>query len=79
MVDPPRTGLSPQALRNLVESPLRFLVYISCNPATWGRDAFRLRKGGFELSRLRGVNMFPRTGHFELFSFWEREPEARHG
>ena len=79
VVDPPRTGLSPQALRNLVESPLRFLVYISCNPATWGRDAFRLRKGAFELSRLRGVNMFPRTGHFELFSFWEREPEARHG
>ena len=79
VVDPPRTGLSPQALRNLVESPLRFLVYISCNPATWGRDAFRLRKGGFELSRLRGVNMFPRTGHFELFSFWEREQEARHG
>ena len=79
VVDPPRTGLSPQALRNLVESPLRFLVYISCNPATWGRDAFRLRKGGFELSRLRGVNMFPRTGHFELFSFWAREPEACHG
>lgn len=79
VVDPPRTGLSPQALRNLVESPLRFLVYISCNPATWARDALRLRKGGFELNHLRGVNMFPRTGHFELFSFWTREPEARHG
>ncbi len=79
VVDPPRTGLSPQAMRNLVESPLRFLVYISCNPSTWVRDALRLQKGGFELNHLRGVNMFPRTGHFELFSFWAREPEACHG
>ena len=48
------------------------IVYISCNPATWARDARRLAKGGFTLNKLRLVNMFPRTEHFELFSFWTR-------
>ncbi len=72
VVDPPRNGLSARAGKALIDSPLKRLFYISCNPATWARDAARLRAGGFTLKRLRPVNMFPRTMHFELASFWER-------
>ena len=72
VVDPPRTGLSSQAMRALLAGGPAGLVYISCNPATWVRDANRLAGGGFVLHRLQLVNMFPRTGHFELFSFWSR-------
>lgn len=72
-VDPPRNGLSFKAMKALCGSPLPHLVYISCNPATWTRDAIRLGKGGFSLRRLEVVNMFPRTEHFELFSEWVRD------
>ncbi len=73
VVDPPRTGLAFPAVKAVNESALRHLVYVSCHPATWSRDAARLRKGGFELRALRMVNMFPRTGHFEIFSQWSRD------
>lgn len=71
-VDPPRGGLTLKAAMALTGSTLDSFIYISCNPATWARDARRLAKGGFTLSKLRLVNMFPRTEHFELFSFWTR-------
>ena len=72
VVDPPRGGLTLRAAMALTGSALGSFAYISCNPATWARDARRLAKGGFTLSKLRLVNMFPRTEHFELFSFWTR-------
>jgi 23S rRNA (uracil1939-C5)-methyltransferase len=71
-VDPPRNGLSFKAAKSLCESKLEHLIYISCNPATWTRDAIRLIKGGFSLRRLELINMFPRTEHCELFSEWTR-------
>jgi len=73
VVDPPRNGLSFPAMKALTESGLKKLACISCNPATWTRDAIRLAKGGFELRGLELVNMFPRTEHFELFSEWVRD------
>ena len=72
VVDPPRTGLSGKAMKELCGSPLRNIVYISCHPATWTRDAARLIRGGFVLRKLEVVNMFPRTEHFELFTEWVR-------
>ncbi len=72
VVDPPRNGLSFPAMKALTDSPLSHFVYISCNPATWTRDAIRLKKGGFTLQKLELINMFPRTEHFELFSEWAR-------
>lgn len=73
IVDPPRNGLAFAAMQALTRSTLGQQVYVSCNPATWTRDAIRLGKGGFRLRRLELVNMFPRTEHFELFSEWVRD------
>ena len=72
VVDPPRGGLSPAAVRAIVGKGPELLVYISCNPGSWIRDAVRLGRGGYRLRRLLPVNLFPRTEHFELFSFWTR-------
>lgn len=72
VVDPPRSGIAFPAMQTLIRSMFRKLVYVSCNPATWTRDAIRLEKGGFRLQQLELVNLFPRTEHFELFSEWMR-------
>ncbi len=73
VVDPPRNGLSLKAAMEITGSCLDKFVYISCNPATWLRDAVRLARGGFRPRQVEVVNMFPRTEHFELYSCFERE------
>ncbi len=70
VIDPPRGGLSLKMGRLLAETRGAALVYISCNPATWTRDAGRIVKGGWKLQSVRQLNQFGRTAHFELISIF---------
>lgn len=65
IVDPPRTGLSPEAMRGLLARMPARVVYVSCDAATLARDARRLVDGGYALGEVRGFDLFPRTGHVE--------------
>jgi len=69
LVDPPRTGLLPEALRALLRWQPRELIYVSCAPDTLCRDLKLLLAGGYELESVRMVDMFPRTAHFETISW----------
>lgn len=69
LADPPRSGLGPKVVRNLVRLKPRQIVYISCNPATFARDAAILGKL-YRLARLASVDMFPHTPHLECASRW---------
>jgi 23S rRNA (uracil1939-C5)-methyltransferase len=65
LVDPPRAGLSKKVLRRVIEaSPLR-IVYVSCNPTTLAPNAAQLVEEGYELRRVRPIDMFPQTPHIE--------------
>ncbi|MCS7178139.1 MAG: class I SAM-dependent RNA methyltransferase [Anaerolineae bacterium] len=70
VVDPPRTGLSPEALERLIAARPARLVYVSCDPATLARDARRLRASGYHLEKVQPVDMFPQTYHVETVSLW---------
>ncbi|MEW6050345.1 MAG: 23S rRNA (uracil(1939)-C(5))-methyltransferase RlmD [Candidatus Zixiibacteriota bacterium] len=72
IVDPPRAGLHPKALKRLKELPIPRLLYISCNPATFARDARELVAAGFVLPRVIPVDMFPHTMHIELVGLFHR-------
>jgi 23S rRNA (uracil1939-C5)-methyltransferase len=73
VVDPPRAGLAGKALKRLGEIRAPRLVYVSCNPATLAGDVKRLRaEYGYELRRVRPVDMFPHTPHVEAVSLLER-------
>ena len=65
LVDPPRAGLHPSVVRRLVEIGAPRLVYVSCNPATLGRDLALLCESRYRLSWVRPVDMFPHTPHIE--------------
>ena len=71
LVDPPRSGLDPQALDGLLEIKPPHLVYVSCDPATLARDASRLVAGGYRLQQITPFDLFPQTYHIESISFWE--------
>jgi 23S rRNA (uracil1939-C5)-methyltransferase len=73
IVDPPRTGISRDALSAIVAHHPARIVYVSCDPPTMARDARRLLDAGFRLASLRGFDLFPNTPHVEALAVFERE------
>ena len=49
------------------------VVYVSCDPATLARDVKYLRGNGYEVRRVRAVDMFPHTVHVETIVLLQRE------
>ena len=65
LMDPPRTGLSKEALAGLLRLRPHRLVYLSCDPPTLARDLRAMREAGYRVTRLQGFDMFPQTMHIE--------------
>ena len=65
IVDPPRTGLSREAVTRLARRRPRRVVYVSCDVATQARDLRALRSSGYRLGEVRAFDMFPNTPHVE--------------
>lgn len=63
VVDPPRKGMSKDAIDSILKMNPDRIVYVSCNPATLARDLLLLK--GYELQKVTAVDMFPRTHHVE--------------
>lgn len=75
LLDPPRAGARDQVER-IAESSVARVVYISCNPASWAKDARTLVDAGFVLKELRPVGQFRWSTHVELASLFVREGAA---
>lgn len=71
LLDPPRAGAREQIGR-IAESTVARVVYISCNPSSWARDALTLVEGGYRLVELRPVGQFRWSTHVELASLFLR-------
>jgi len=65
LMDPPRTGLSKEALAGLPRLRPHRLVYLSCDPPTLARDLRAMREAGYCMMRVQGFDMFPQTMHIE--------------
>ena len=65
VVDPPRKGCEQVVLETMVKMQPERIVYVSCDPATLARDVKYLRGNGYELDRVKAVDMFPHTVHVE--------------
>lgn len=72
VVDPPRAGLHPKAAAFLAAHPAEVLVYVACGPASLGRDRAVLEAGGWSLTDLWTVDLFPQTHHVEAVARFER-------
>ncbi|MBQ8390529.1 MAG: 23S rRNA (uracil(1939)-C(5))-methyltransferase RlmD, partial [Oscillibacter sp.] len=64
-VDPPRKGLAPEVIASVAAMGPKRVVYVSCDPATLGRDLKIFRQLGYETKRAVAVDMFPGTRHIE--------------
>lgn len=72
IVDPPRTGCGNAVLEELIQRSPPRLIYVSCDPATLARDAWRLAEAGYRLEAVQPVDMFPQTYHIESVSLFLR-------
>lgn len=65
ITDPPRAGMNPKTINDVIELSPKKIVYVSCNPATQARDIKTLVESGYKLIKIRPVDMFPHTFHIE--------------
>ena len=65
IVDPPRPGLHPNTIKNLIRLSPEKIIYVSCNPATMARDIEILINEKYTIRNLQPVDMFPHTPHIE--------------
>jgi len=65
VMDPVRAGCSEEVLKAAAGMNPKRIVYVSCNPATFARDAKILKSEGYEIKEVQPVDMFPQTMHVE--------------
>lgn len=65
ILDPPRDGVHPKALKKIIAYGVENMVYISCKPTSLARDLEMLTAAGYRVKRLGMVDMFPGTGNVE--------------
>jgi len=71
VLDPPRAGCGVKAARRITELKPGRIVYISCNPTTFAREASVFLAGGYDLKRLTLIDQFPNTYHIEMSAAFE--------
>jgi 23S rRNA (uracil1939-C5)-methyltransferase len=72
IVDPPRTGISKEAMDGIVHAKPGRIVYVSCDVATFARDTRTLLDSGYELGAVTGFDLFPNTAHVETIATFSR-------
>jgi 23S rRNA (uracil1939-C5)-methyltransferase len=72
VLDPPRPGATAQ-VQALAQSAVPTVLYVSCNPASFARDARTLADGGYRLTRVVPLDQFLWSPHVELFAHFTRE------
>ncbi|PIE85251.1 23S rRNA (uracil(1939)-C(5))-methyltransferase RlmD [Candidatus Gracilibacteria bacterium] len=66
IIDPPRAGINPKALPNILKFKTNQIIYVSCNPATLSRDlGFIIQNSDYKIETVVPVDMFPHTHHIE--------------
>ena len=71
ILDPPRAGCSKTVLENILDSNVKKIIYVSCNPNTLIRD-LEILKSKFKINLIQPIDMFPHTYHIESIAIGVR-------
>ncbi len=76
VVDPPRAGMHPKVIQQLLQIVPERIVYVSCNPATQARDLALLLEEHYQLVVAQPVDMFPHTSHVENIALLAKQSDS---
>ena len=77
IIDPPRAGMHPKALPNILKFWTEQIIYVSCNPATLGRDIeYILANSDYCIEKVQAIDMFPHTHHIEIVVSLIKKPSC---
>ncbi len=77
VLDPPRDGVHPKALKHIIDYGVENILYISCKTTSLVRDLEVMQENGYALKRVSVVDMFPWTAHVETCCLLERLRNAK--
>lgn len=72
LLDPPRAGADPRVLEGITDSNPEQIIYVSCDPASFARDAKLLAASGWQIQELTLLDMYPNTHHMESVALLRR-------
>lgn len=75
ILDPPRSGAKMQ-IHEIVKTNIEYVIYISCNPASFFRDLEILEKNNYNLLELSPIDQFPYTNHLELVTIFKKSNQS---
>lgn len=78
LLDPSREGASV-VCQALAEQPVERVLYVSCNPSTFSRDAATLTGSGYQMEKLSLIEMFPFTQHLEMMALFTHTATKKRG
>ena len=65
IIDPPRPGLHPDVVKDIIRLSPSKIIYVSCNPSTQARDVKIFLEDSYKISDIQPIDMFPHTPHIE--------------
>ncbi len=71
VIDPPRSGMEKEVLSWLCSTKIPQIRSISCDPSTQARDAAKLIKSGYKMTKLYLLDFYPQTSHIESLAYFE--------
>ncbi|MGL1902075.1 MAG: class I SAM-dependent RNA methyltransferase [Fibrobacterales bacterium] len=72
LVDPPRQGVDVETVNHILSVKPQLIVYVSCDPVTMARDLALLTESQYEVTDMKGFDMFPQTSHIECVAKLKR-------
>ena len=75
VLDPPRAGILPKALRKILDYQVGQIVYISCNPLTMAQNLAVMQEEGYRVKKIKAYDNFPWTKHVECVVLMSRVKE----
>jgi len=77
LLDPPRAGAGREVVEHITDLSPETVVYVACDPVALARDVATFRAGGYELSRVDALDLFPNSHHVEAVAVLTRAGGSR--
>jgi len=75
ILDPPRAGLHPKTLKEILKINPKKIIYASCNPTTQARDVREFINSNYIMGKVQPIDMFPHTHHIECVITLDKKDE----